>query len=143
MVPINAGNPWTYSDKLELVEMAVAKESIEYLASCFGRSNYAIECQLENLKDKINAAKFLKTQPTTTPEKFMSVKVTTQQFVGTRSANELSVGDLLSAIEQDEAFIKRLSKIKARSNAITKLITEHERNVGALTELLTKLIDRD
>ena len=133
-MPRNAGKPWTALDRNVLQDLYNNHKSTSHMAEFLGRSEYAIEGQLENMtKQPIRQM----AKPTEKKNiMHTNNKVTIKVFVGNREAKNLSTEDLLLAIEQEEMFIKRLAALTVKSVKIKKLISRHTRNITKLMDLI-------
>ena len=135
-MPINSGKPWALNQDEQLARAVAGKANpdIENIAKNMGRTYQSILCRIDLLTNNGFIKNILNEKQTkeATP---MNNTVTTKTFVGNKEASELSAEQLLTAIEQEESFIARLSKLKCTAK-IASLIHKHSKNSAALVDLL-------
>lgn len=122
------GQSWTQEEKIQLKHMYDNNCSVPSMASQMDRSNFAIECAID----------LFDTQPQqeSTTMSHSNNLVTTETKIGTRLASDMSVEEILDAIEREEQYIERLTGFKTQSQAITKLLKRHIENVEALVTII-------
>lgn len=76
----------------------------------------------------------------TTLENTMNTTVTTKTYIGNREASDLSVEEVVTIIEQEQAFIERLIKL-TMSDARDKLIKKHKKNLVLLEKVLEEKVN--
>ena len=146
MVPENAGAAWA-PQMVWLNKLIREGHSVHHIAQTLGRSTRSIECKLESmgLKEKWSPYKpgrkaATKIEPPKKVRKDMSKsndrKVTIRVFIGETEAKNLTNDDIIEAIEQEEAFIKRLGMIKVFSPKWNRIAKVREKNIAALLDLL-------
>lgn len=136
-----AGMPWTRRDNDLVIVMYRDRLGLTAIAEKLERTEHAIHCKLKSLAKMGMVIYKAPAEPGMTfitpikKELPMNNTVTTKTFVGNKDASELSAEQLLTAIEQEESFIARLSKLKNTSK-IDALIEKHTNNSAALVNLL-------
>lgn len=141
------GQPWTRGDEQDLKSWWSQGCSWEFLASRLGRTEYACYCKLKALgKEPDDPREAFYDQPCKEiklpkqKEPIMKNRtVATKTFVGETDASNLDLDQMLEVIEQEQAFIDRLSKLP-KSDAVAKLLDKHNSNLKALNDLLGNLV---
>lgn len=141
------GQPWSAEDSYELRNLWLQGCTWEFLSKRLGRTEYACYCKLKALghspddpreAPSVNICKEIKLPKQKEPI-MKNRTVVTKTFVGETDASSLGLDQMLEVIEQEQAFIDRLSKLP-KSDAVAKLLDKHNSNLEALNSLLGNLV---
>jgi len=130
MVPVNQGKSWSRQDLEILQSMSNCEQSIELIAQQLGRSEFAIECQLEKLNRNPSQTKE-NSMPKNNEAPFMEV-VPAQVKLQGRDIREYSNAELYSVIAKLELRLKGLHTLTHRPSRLQKDIDETVDNIQKL-----------